>query len=117
MSRQRWSQNPDVGCDWFEDDAVDYGFYGVIFALFEAHAFGEFDHFAVDAGAEALLVEGFELLTELAFAAADDGSEDCDAFAGSEGGDAFYDLLGRLAGDGATAVGTVGLAYGGVEEA
>ena len=68
----------------FEDDAVDYGFDGVVLALFEAHALGEFDHLAVDAGAEALLVEGFELFAELAFAAADDGGVDGDAFAGGE---------------------------------
>ena len=67
-----------------EDDAVDDGFDGVVLALFEAHAFGELDHLAVDAGAEALLVEGFELFAELAFAAADDGGVDGDAFAGGE---------------------------------
>ncbi len=36
---------------------------------------------AVDADAEALLVEGFELFAELALAAADDGGEDGDALA------------------------------------
>ncbi len=101
----------------FEDDAVDHGFDGVVFALFEAHAVGEFGHFAVDAGAEALLVEGFELFTELALAAADDGGVDRDAFAGGEGSDALNNLLGGLAGDGASAVRAVGLAYAGVEEA
>ena len=75
------------------------------------------DHLAVDAGAEALLVEGFELFAELAFAAADDGGEDGDAFAGSEGDDALDDLVGGLARDGAAAVGAVRLADGGVEEA
>ena len=45
----------------------------------------ELGHLAVDAGAEALLVEGFELFAELAFAAADDGGEDGDAFAGGGG--------------------------------
>ena len=89
----------------------------MVLALFEAHALGEFDHLAVDAGAEALLVEGFEFFAELAFAAADDGGVDGDALAGGEGGDAFDDLLGGLAGDGAAAVGAVGLAYAGVEEA
>ena len=57
----------------------------MVFALFEAHAFGEFDHLAVDAGAEALLVEGFEFFAELAFAAADDGGVDGDALAGRDG--------------------------------
>jgi hypothetical protein len=89
----------------------------VVFALFEAHAFGELDHLAVDAGAEALLVEGFELFAELAFAAADDGGVDGDALAGGECRYALDDLFGGLAGDGAAAVGAVGLAYGGVEEA
>ncbi len=89
----------------------------MVLALFQAHAFGEFDHLAVDAGAEALLVEGFELFAELAFAAANDGGVDGDAFAGGECGDAFDDLLCGLAGDGTAAVGAVGLADGGVEEA
>ena len=105
------------GREGFEDDAVDDGFDGVVFALFEAHALGELGHLAVDAGAEALLVEGFELFAELAFAAADDGGVDGDALAGGEGGDALDDLLGGLAGDGAVAVGAVGLADGGVEQA
>ena len=89
----------------------------MVLALFETHAFGEFDDLAVDAGAEALLVESFELFAELAFAAADDGSVDGDAFAGGEAGYALDDLLGGLAGDGAAAVGAVGLADGGVEKA
>ena len=54
----------------------------MVLALFKAHALGEFDHFSVDAGAEALLIEGFEFFAELAFAAANDGGEDGDAFAG-----------------------------------
>ena len=106
-----------IGWDGLEDDAIDDGFDGVVFALFETHAFGELGHLAVDAGAEALLVEGFELFAELAFAAADDGGIDGDAFAGSEGDDAFDDLIGGLAGDGVAAVGAVRLAYAGVEEA
>ncbi len=106
-----------VGRKRLEDDAVDHGFDGVVLALFEAHALGELDHLAVDAGAEALLVEGFELFAELALAAADDGGVDGDAFAGGEGGDSFDDLFGGLAGDGAAAVWAMRLAYGGVEEA
>ena len=89
----------------------------MVFAFFEAHALGELGHLAVDAGAEALLVEGFELFAELALAASDDGGHDGDALARGEGGDALYDLLCGLAGDGAGAVGAVGLADGGVEEA
>ena len=102
-----------VGVWWnrLEDDAVDYGFDGVVFALFEAHALGELGHFAVDTGAEALLVEGLEFFTELAFAAADDGGVDGDALAGGESCYAFDDLLGGLTGDGAAATGAVGLAY------
>ena len=123
VSRRRVSYlaAPFVGrgspVDGLEDDAVDDGFDGVVLALFEAHAFGEFGDLAVDAGAEALLVEGFELFAELAFAAADDGGVDGDAFAGGEADDALDDLLGGLAGDGAAAVGAVGLADAGVEEA
>ena len=100
-----------------EDDAVDYGFDGVVLLLVEAHALGEFDHFAVDAGAEALLVEGFEFFAELALAAADERGEDGDALAGSLGDDSLDDLVGGLACDGQAAVGAVGLADRGVEQA
>ena len=103
--------------DRLEDDAVDDGFDGVVLALLEAHAFGELGDLAVDARAKALLVERFELFAELALAAADDGGVDGDAFAGSEGDDAFDDLVGGLAGDGAAAVGAVRLADARVEEA
>ena len=88
----------------------------MVFALFEAHALGDLGNVAVDAGAEALLVEGLELFAELAFAATDDGGVDGDALAGGLLDDAGDDLLGGLAGDGEAAVGAVGLAYGGVEE-
>ncbi len=50
------------------------------FALFEAHALGELGHLAVDPGAKALLVKGFELFAELSLAPADDGGVDGDAF-------------------------------------
>ena len=106
-----------VGWQRLEDDAVDDGFDGVVLALFEAHALGEFDHLAVDAGAEALLVERFQLFAELALAPAHDGGIDGDALAGGERGDALDDLLGGLAGDGAVAVGAVGLADARVEQA
>ena len=89
----------------------------MVLALFEPHALGDLDHLAVDAGAEALLVEGLELFAELALAAADDGGEDRDALAGSERDDALDDLVGGLARDGAVAVGAVRLAYGRVEQA
>jgi hypothetical protein len=78
---------------------------------------GEVAHFAVDAGAEALLVELIEQVFELAFAAADDGGHDGDALAHAELEDALDDLFGGLAGDGAAAVGAVGRADRGVEQA
>ena len=65
--------------------------------------FGEVANFAVDAGAEALLVELVEQVFEFAFAAAHDGRVDGDAFARRQGEDALDDLLGGLAGDGAAA--------------
>ncbi len=99
-----------------EDDAVDDGLDGVVLALLEAHAFGDLGQLAVDADAEALLVDRLELIAELAFAAADDGSVDGDAFAGGEGDDSLDDLVGGLARDGAAAVGAVRLADGGVEQ-
>ena len=60
---------------WLEHDAVDDGFDGVVLALLERDGLGEVAHLAVDAGAEALLVEGFEQFLELALAAADDGRD------------------------------------------
>ncbi len=110
-----------LGWIWLEDDAIDDGFEGVVLALLEAHAFFYVGDLAVDADAVALFVEGFDLLAKLALAAADDGGHDDNAFAGGVGAVAFYDLsddlVGGLAGDGAVAVGAVGLADGRVEEA
>ena len=104
-----------------EDDAVDDGFDGVVFALFEAHAFFDLGDFAIDADAEAFFVEVLELFAELTLAAADDGSEDGDALlhvvVAAAIDDLRDDLVGGLAGDGAVAVGTVRLTYRRVEEA
>ena len=83
-----------------ENDAVDDGFERVVALLVEAHALFDFGEGAVDADAVALLVEGFELFAELAFAAADNGGEDGDALAGGvgvAGGDLLDDLVGALA--------------------
>ncbi len=54
----------------------------MVFAFFEVGGIGEVEDFAVDAGAEALLVELVEEVFEFAFAAADDGGVDGDALAG-----------------------------------
>ena len=72
---------------------------------------------AVDAGAETLLIEFVEEVFEFAFAAANDGGEDGDALAGSEGEDALDDLLGGLAGDLAAAARAVRHADRSVEQA
>ncbi len=101
----------------FEEDAVDDGFDGVVFAAIEGWRLREVVDFAIDAGAEALLIELVEEIFELAFAAADDGRHDGDAFAFAELEDTLDDLVGGLAGDGAAAVGAVGRADGGVEQA
>ncbi len=100
-----------------EDGAIDDRFNGVVLALFESGRLSEIEDFAVDAGAEALLVELVEEVFEFAFAAADDGRVNGDAFARREGEDALDDLLGGLAGDLAAAAGAVGHADRGVEEA
>jgi len=99
-----------------EDGAIDDGFDGVVFALLEIGRIGEVEDLAIDARAEALLVELVEEVFEFAFAAADDGGEDGNAFAGSEGEDALDDLLRGLAGDLAAATGAMGHADGGVEQ-
>ncbi len=100
-----------------EDDAINDGLDGVIFALFEAHALGDFDDLSVDAGAETLLIEGFEFFAKLAFAAAHHGGIDGDSFTGGGGNDTLDDLVSGLAGDGTAAVWAVGLPYRSVEEA
>ena len=78
-----WNTIGGLPGEMLQDDAVDDGFDGVVLALLEAHALGELGHLAVDAGAEALLVEGFELFAEFALAAAHDRGVDGDALAGA----------------------------------
>jgi hypothetical protein len=103
--------------DRFEDDAVDDGFDRMVLALVEAHALGQLGHLAVDARAEALLVEDLQLLAELALAPAHQRREDGNALAGGLRHDALDNLVGGLAGDGQAAVRAVRLADGGVEQA
>ena len=89
----------------------------MIFSAVEGGGLGEVVDFAIDAGAEALLIELIEEVFEFTFATADDGGHDGDAFAFAEFKDSLNDLVGGLTGDGATAVGAMGRADGGVEEA
>ncbi len=101
----------------FEEDAVDDGFDGVVFAAVEQGRLGEVLYFAVDAGAKTLLVKLIEEVFEFTLAAANDGRHDGDALAGAELQNALDDLIGGLAGDGTAAVGAVGRADGSVEQA
>ena len=89
----------------------------MVLAAVEGQRLGEVAQFAVDAGAEALLVELVEQVFELALAAANDGGHDGDALALAQLKNALDDLLGGLAGDGAAAVGAVRRADGGIEQA
>ena len=98
--------------------SVDDDLDGVVLALVETKVVFEIDQFAIDAGAgEAVLDELFHLFFELAFAAANDGGHDHDAVFGAKREDALHDLVGRLAGDGLAAIGAVGNADGGIEQA
>ncbi len=106
-----------IGCRRLEQDAVDDGFDGVVLAPVEEERLGEVAEFAVDAGAEALPVKLVEEVLELALAAADDGRHDSDALAPAEIENALSDLFGGLAGDGPAAVGAMGCADRGVEQA
>ncbi len=94
VTSRRWGTRICGFVEGFEDDAVDDGLDRVVLSLLEAHVLGDLGDFAVDAGAEALLVEGFEFFAELAFAATDDGGVDGDALAGGEGDDGIDDLVG-----------------------
>ena len=105
------------GFGGFEEDAVDDGFDGVVLAAIEGGRFGEIVDFAIDAGAEALLVELVEEIFEFTLAAADDGRHDGDAFALAEFEDSLHDLVGCLPCDGPATVGAVGRADGSVEKA
>ena len=100
-----------------EEDAVDDGFDGVVLAAVEEQGLGEVAHLAVDARAKSLLVKLIEQILKLTLSASDDGRHDGDALAVAQLEDALDDLLGGLAGDGAAAVGAVGRADGGVEQA
>jgi hypothetical protein len=82
----------------------------VIFAAVEDYGIGEVAEFAIDAGAETLLIQLIEEVFEFAFAATDNGGHDGDALSHSEFQDALHDLFGGLAGDGAAAAGAVGRA-------
>ncbi len=100
-----------------EQDAVYDGLNGVVLALFQLDRLRKIAHFAVDAGAKALLVELVEQVLELALASAHDGRVDGDALALAESENALDDLFGGLARDLASAIGTVRDADGGVEQA
>ncbi len=100
-----------------EQDAIDDRFDGVVLAPVEQQRLGEVAHLAVDAGAKALLVKLVEQVLELALAAAHDGRHHGDALARAEFENALHDLIGGLAGDGPAAVGAVGRAHRGVEQA
>ena len=100
-----------------EEDAVDDGFDGVVLAAVEQERLGEVAHFAIDAGAKALLVKLIEQIFKLALAASNNGRHDGDTLALAEFKDALDDLFGGLAGDGTAAVGAVRRADGGVEQA
>ena len=89
----------------------------MVLALVEGRRLGEVDDLAIDAGAKALLIKLIEQILKLTLAASDDGSHDGDALAGAQLQDALDDLLGGLAGDGAAAVGAVGRADRGIEQA
>ncbi len=101
----------------FQQDAVDDGFDGVVLALVEGRRIGEVDDLAIDTGTKPLLIKLIQQILKLALAASDDWSHDRDALAGAELQDALDDLLGGLAGDGAAAVGAMGGADRGVEQA
>ena len=89
----------------------------MILAAVQQLRLGEVAHFAIDAGAKALLVKLVQHILEFALAAAHDGRHHGDAFALAEFQDALDNLLGGLAGDGPAAVGAVRRAYRGEKQA
>ena len=100
-----------------QEDAVDDGFDGVVFAAVEQEGLGEIAQLSVHVCAKALLIKLIEQIFKLTLSASDDGRHDGDAFALAEFKDALDDLLDGLAGDGTAAVGAMWSADGGIEEA
>jgi hypothetical protein len=100
----------------FEEDSIDDGFDGVVFAAIKQEWVSEVANLAIDTGTKALLVQLIEQIFELAFAAADDGGHDGYALAFAEFEDARNNLLGCLAGDGTAAVGAMRRTHRGIEE-
>ena len=101
----------------FQHDAVDDGFNRVLLVPFELNGVGEVTHFAVDAGAKALLVQVVQQVFELAFAAANDRRVNNDAFSRCKRKDALHDLLGGLPRNRFAAIRTVGHTDRRVEQA
>ncbi len=89
----RWRRGRTRVLGGLQQDPVDDGFDGVVLALIEGRGLGHVDQLAVDAGAEALLVELVEQILELAFAAADNGGHDRDALAGAHLENSLDDLF------------------------
>ena len=89
----------------------------MVLALFEDGRIGEVANLAIDACAEALLIELVEQVLEFAFASANNGRVDRDALAGRESENALDDLLGGLAGDLPAATRAVRHADRGIEQA
>ena len=104
----------DAGLD---DNAIDDSFNGVVLSFLEGDVFGKVANFSIDAGAKSLLIEFLQLVAKFTFATANDGRVDGDALAGGQFHDTADDLVRGLARDGPAAVGTVGNADGGVQEA
>ena len=90
----------------------------MILAAVERGRFVQADKVAIDARAqEASAGKFLKFLSVFAFAAADDGSEDHDAFVGLKGEDKLHNLLGGLARNEFAAMGAVRRADGAVNDA
>src|SRR3982750_3036746 len=93
---------------WLHQQAVDDHFDGVILALVERNVVFQIQQLPIYASArESVLDEFFYLLLKLAFSPANNRGEHHDAVFRSQGHHPLHDLLGGLAGDGASATGTM----------
>src|SRR6185437_10486898 len=107
-----------LGNALFDEQAVDDDFDGVVAATVERGRFVEIHKIAVDARTNEPSASKFlEFFFVLAFASANNGSEDHDAFVGTQRKNGLDNLLGGLARDGLAAIGAMWRADGTVNHA
>ena len=89
----------------------------MVFAAIEEKGLGKIAQFAVNPGAESLLIELVEQVFELALASANDWSHHRHALAAAQFENACHDLVCGLSGNRSAAIGAMWSAYRSIEQA